>query len=268
MISHGVNRVSLDRRDYALHRSIGTVAAPQPMPLREYSYDLGKTMPNQLEDGYPYGCTGYTQAEIAGDEDKSIYKPAYTYEKTCMVEGHPMDRGCDIRISLKVGKVYGVQRIDEHTEQEAETHRRGNFFSVDKAQGMDWFDSFRAALRLTKCPISTVTIWFPEWLNPDEKGRLSAFFAYDGRPDDYNWHNYKISGEKTIDGQPHLEVKAWTGRWVYIGRQAFNRAFDIYGTAGFTQSSMLPGDILTIRLTMIEFILYYVRRVLGLPNYS
>lgn len=268
----GAKRTKLDKRDLSYHRSFGTV--PMQLSLVEYNYDCGKTMPDQNADGLPFGCTGYTTAEVAGDEDDAIYKPAYTYQKTCYIEGHDTNRGCDIRTALKTGQVYGVQRIDETTDQEAEQHRRGKYYSVDKVSGCDWFDGFRLALRNGKRPISTGTIWFREWEQVASDGVLTSNFVYNGNPDQYPWHNYKICGEKVIDGVPYLIAKSWQGPnygdkgWCYFSRETFNKAFDIYGTIGLVQPPFTPQDTFTIRLTMLQFVLAYLGRWIGLVAHA
>jgi len=268
----GLKRVLADKRDLSFHRSFGSV--PAPLPLLDYSYDDGKTMPDQNADGLPYGCTGYSQADIAGNEDNSIYKPFYTYQKTCYIEGHPTDQGCDIRNSLKVGQVYGVQRLDETTEEEAKTHGRGKYYSVDKLDGLDWFDSFRTALRNGKRSISVGTIWFPEWHMTGQDGILTSLFVYNGNPNAYPWHNYAIVGEKTINGTPYLIAKTWQGRnfgdsgWCYLSSETFNKAFDIYGTCGFTQPAFSPQDTFTIKITILQFVIMYIGRIIGLTAHA
>lgn len=272
MTPGGAKRSELDKRDYSFHRSFGSIATP--LGLLEYNYDLGKTMPDQNADGLFQGCTGYTQAEIAGDEDSAIYKPFYTYKRTCDFEDHDYSQPCDIRNSAKVGQAYGVQRLDETTETEALTHRRGKFFNVEKVPNEDWFNTFRQALRIGKRPISVGTIWFPEWSLTGSSGILSSAFSFDGKWDTEGGHNYKICGEKTINGLPHLVAKTWQGPqfgdkgWCYFPRETFNKAFDVYGTIGITQPPYDPSQILTIRLTLYQFLLTFLNRWLGLKIYA
>lgn len=268
MIS-GTGPTLLDKRDRSYHRSFGTIS--YELDNIEYNYDAGLTIPDQMADGFPFGCTGYTQAEVAGDEDKSVYSPAYVYQKTCDFEGHPANQGCDIRNAAKVGIVYGMKRPGED-DNTALNHRRGPFYSVDHLEGYDWFDSFRAALRNGRRPISIGTIWFKEWGKP-QNGILTSF-AYDGNRGNYPWHNYKICGEKIINEQPYLIAKTWQGRgygdngWCYIPRDVFNKAFDIYGTIGIIQPPFAPKDVFTIKLTILQFALLYLGRLIGLKAYA
>jgi hypothetical protein len=276
MIKHGTRPAPLDARDYSFHRTFPHFGAASPavLPPMDYSFDAGLTMPDQMADGYPYGCTGYAQTDCKTDQEKVVYLASYTYKKTCFMEGHDADRGCDLRNSAKSLRVYGAQQINE-TEEQAQTHKSGQSFSVDKVPGRDWFDSFRIALRAqrtkpVKNSISIGTIWFPEWGDPAPTGLLTEHFIFNGNINAYNWHDYKISGEKTIGGEPTLEVKSWQGRrvgadgWLYLNRAAFNKAFDIYGTLALTTAVAGPDDIRTIKLDTLQTILIFLNRILGL----
>jgi len=244
----------------------------------EYNFDAGLTMPNQMADGRPYGCTGYTQTDCKTDQDKTLYNAGYTYEKTSYMEGHPADQGCDIRTSVKSLRVYGAlpttsKGDTSYLDIEAAKHKSGQSFNVDKAQGRDWFDSFRIALRRqkeqgTNDSISVGTIWAFGW---SADGVIDTKdFIYSGRPFDYLWHNYKVCGEKTINGEPMLIIKAWLGKevgdhgWLYIGRENWNKIFDIYGTIGLITAEAGPNDIYTIKLDMLQTVLVYLNRMLGL----
>ena len=159
------------------------------------------------------------------------------------------------------------------TEAEAKKRARGKFFHVDRVNGYDWFDSFRSALRRGQS-ISVGTPWFPEWQGIGQDGILTSLFVYDGTPSHYAWHNYKLCGEKIIDGQPYIVAKPWQGKgfgdngWCYIGREAFNKAYDIYGTIGITQTKAKKEDIRTIQLTALQYVLIYFGRMLGLKAYA
>lgn len=277
-MKHGTNPAKLDRRDYSFHRTFPQFAAAAPpiLPNMEYSLDAGLDMPDQVADGYDFGCTGYTQTNCKQDQDKVRYDPGFTYEKTCDMEGHGLDRGCDIRNSAKSLRVYGALRQGEGSDEEAAKHRSGQDFSVDKAPGRDWFDSFRITLRAQrgsaiKHPISIGTIWFSEWHGVPQSGLLTEHFTFDGDITHYLWHNYKISGEKMVGGEATLEVKSWQGRsvgnggWLYMNRATFNKAFDsYYGTLAITQAAASEADIRTIKLDMLQTLLVYLNRMLAL----
>lgn len=262
MIHHGARRTLLDKRDYSFHRSYGTIGVT--LEPQDYSFDAGLLMQDQNADLLPLGCTGYAQTDVAGDEDKTEYDPEYTYSKTCYIEGHGEDVGCSIRNSLKVGQAYGMKKKGE-TDDQALTHRRGAFFSVDKASGCDWFDSMRLAMRKAQKPLSLGTQWFHEWESTPD-GILTSLFVLDPNAP---WHNHVVCGEKVINGVPYLLGKSWQGKnygdkgFHYFSRETFNKAFDVYGTCAFVQPSYTPKDINTIRLTLLQFSLYYLGRILG-----
>jgi len=268
----GTIRHLLDPRDYSFTRSFGVTK--QDLPPREYNYDLGIRMPDQNADGYRNGCTGYTQADIATDQDAIPYDPIFTYEKTCLIEGHGPERGCSIRNSAKTGIVYGMKGEHEENDAQALTHRRGAFYSVEKVSGCDWFDSMRLALRKSGTSISVGTLWFLEWGETASDGILTPYFYFDGKWDEESGHNYKICGEKTINGQPYLIAKPWLGKnfgdngWCYFSRETFNKVFDIYGTIAIIQTRATPQDIITIRITILQFLILYLGRIINMRAYA
>lgn len=279
MIRHGANRSRADKKDYSYFRTHGWKfgGLPTTLPDLEYSYLDGRPIPDQNQAdtrfspaliALPLGCTGEAQTFLKGLQDNALYNPKFTYDKTCLIENHGPEEGCDIRNSSKSLRVFGAQRVDETTNEQAVQHKSGQTFSVDKAPGRDWFDSQRIALRNEKQGISVGTIWFSEWENPDPTGLLSPTFVYDGNADEYSWHNYAFTGEKVINGEPTLEVVSWQGEnyavkgIAYMNRATFNRAFDIYGTIALITAKALPGDVRTIQLDLYQTILDLINRVL------
>lgn len=264
---HGTKPAPLDRRDYSYHRTFGAVTPPV-LPNMDYSYDAGLTMFDQIADGYMYGCTGCTQTDICIDQDKQVYDYPRTYLKTCTMEGHAPDQGCDIRTSAKALRLFGVGRTDE-SEEACEARRRGKSFNVDKKPGFDWFDSFRIALRNGKQSISVGTPWPQEFESPSVKGFLPL--PNPGSIKAAPWHNWKIAGEATTLGNtPVLRVKSWQGKqygdegWVYMTREVFNAVFDVWGTLGLITPVYSPADVQTIRLEMLQQVLVNIARILAL----
>lgn len=260
-IKHGTSPVSLDRRDYS-HPVFGDAFVKFPT---DFNVDIGRTMRDQNAEGLPYGCSGETQTDIAVDQDNTIYKPAYLYDKTCFDEGHDTNQGCQIRSSLKAARIYGVQALAETTDQEAETHRRGAYFNIYDTGGRDWFDAFRLALMTNKQGISVGTPWFTEWSVP-VNGVLPQSFIYNG-PQNHSWHNWAIKGWKDINGTPYLLGKTWQGPdygdkgWAYFPRETINAVMQISGTAAFTQSKLTPGDIKPIQIDIWELIMIFLARI-------
>ena len=254
------------------HRSFGTTA--QPLPLMEYDYDNGPDTWNQNADGYTMGCRMYAISHISGDIDDALYDPKKNYDRLCAWEGHPITQGGQIYDALTFAAAEGLLRVGETTEAQAQTHRRGQPFYVDKVPGMDWFDSHRIAMRNEKVPINIGTIWFQEWtFTPAPYGLMTANFAFDGTWDTEAGHSYELCGEKTINGEPAIAVLAWIGRKLYIGRDAFNRAFDIYGSASFIEPTAEPKDILFVELTILQHLVQLLSQYISnnlaskLPHY-
>lgn len=150
-IQHGTRPRLRSKKDYSYERTFGTTLVFPD----NYNTDAGLTMPDQNADGFPMGCTGYTQADIATDEDKVVYDPSFTYAKTCFIENHPQNQGCLIENAIKSTQVYGV-KTKTQTEQDALNNKRGKYFDVDKVG--DYFDGIRSAIELNRRPVSVGTI--------------------------------------------------------------------------------------------------------------
>lgn len=251
-----------DHRDIAYHRTFGSVATP--LPLMEYNYDAGFGMQDQNADGLPNGCTGYDNTEVAQDFDRVQYKAVYTYEKTLEMQGLPIGSPCDMRKSLESTIVYGVQKGDETTDLQAETHRQGPYLNVELVAGMDWFDSLRLALRNnTNRSVALATPWFQEWESTPSTGCVTSLFVI-GDVDNQEWHAHKFCGEKVIDGVPYIMDKSWQGSkigdrgWLYFDRTAVNRLMAISGTEAFIRLPVGMLTVQTIKLDILETIFSYI----------
>jgi len=268
----GTFPVELDTRDYSYNRTFGTT---KPLFPDNYNVDIGKTMPDQNADGYFNGCTGYTQADNLGDELDSITKPPFTYERTCFMEGHDTTQPCSIRTSLKSTRVYGVQMLHEATEQEAAQHKGGPYFNVYDDTNLDWFDDIRAAILKEGKGASLGLPWF--WPHVSSHGIMPTPTLLEldmarYSPFDIPWHNVACKGWKTIGGQPYLILKPWRGPnygdkgFIYMSRDLTNTLMKIRGSAAFIQTHAKPEDIRTLKLDILETILVYLNRILGLTR--
>ena len=271
MIQNGLKPIALDLRDYSAARTFGSVA---PHTFAEnYSVDTGKTMADQNADGLFQGCTGYTQTDNLVDEMGSILKASYTYFKTCMMEGHGYNQGCDIRTSLKSTQVYGVQELAETTDQEAEKHRGGKYFNVYNDGGLDWFDSVRSAVFINQKGASCGSPWFPIWEQVGSDGIiLMPPLNQIQSPDSLPWHNYSCKGWKTINGVPYLMIKSWQGvnygakGWCYMSREVANKVFEIRGSGIFMQAHANTEDIQTIKVSILEQAITFLLMIIGLKR--
>lgn len=257
----GCGPTLLDLRDLSYHRSFGAIFPPQ-FPA-SFSLDHQGIFLNQNDIGMPFGCTGMTQADNASEEDHKQYDPRFTYERTCFMEDHPTNQGCDIRTSLKSTQVYGLAENAGEPYQ----NRRGRYFNIYDDGPTDWFDSIRLALMTHNVGVSVGTPWFAQWATPTN-GILSMPI-YSGKPFDYVWHNYAIKGWEVINGQPMLLCKAWQGKaygnngWVYMNRSVCNYVMSIRGSVAYVNIKATPADISTIRVSLLETALVYLKRILA-----
>lgn len=289
----GTRPQELDERDFSFAQTFGAIT-PIQLPS-EYSVDNGITMPDQNADGNPYSCTAYTTTDLGTDQDGIVYEPKYTYMKTLYLQGLPPEtNGSDIRPALKSAKIYGLlpkesvpenikEKDEDYTANQANwnveldkiagllEHRKSGYFNIYEDGGQDWFDSFRSALYLNrndKRGISVGTPWFNEWTSP-QAGVLTDSFVYNGA-NLHSWHNWAIKGWTSINGTPYLIGKPWLGKnwgangFCYVSRETINKVMEIRGSIAFTLKDATPEDIRPIQLGIIETILHYLYRMLGL----
>ncbi len=269
MIPQGLKPIKKDHRDYSFHRTFGNAT---PDVFTEQNFDAGFPIANQDTDCLPYGCTGYAQTGLAQDEDKLQYLPKYTYDQTLMEEGiltgGPQYEkvGCDIRDSLSSTIVYGLQKLGE-TPADALNHRRGQYFTLERVPGMDWFDSFRSCMQLNGRSISFGSPWFTSFAMP-QQGIVQAPPSYD--PSTASWHNHKICGWKTIGGVPYLIDASWQGPeygdngFVYFSREIINALMNIPGSGAFTLVPFTAANVQNVQLTLYAYLLSYLRMILAL----
>lgn len=262
MIYHGVLPVVKDHRDRSYPRTFGSVRS---FPTN-FCTDAGLTMPDQNADGYPNGCTGYTQSELCTDEDKKVYDPAYTYEKALFIMGGKNGDPVDMRSSLKSTIIYGVKLKGDDTDNPY-THRRGAYYNVTDETELDTFDDIRSALLTNNYSVSIATPWYLEW---DEQAKNNGIVSMGSQIT--SWHNWKVCGWKTLEnGVPYLIGKTWQGDkvgdkgWMYFPREVINAVMQIRGTGAFTLAPASPSNLQNIKTTFLEWILSYLRNVVGLP---
>lgn len=251
-----------DHRRYSYAHTFGTTSALIDCDLDLDLANFNQNEPNPVtgEPAYPNGCTGFTRADIATNEDKTIYKPGFTYGKTCLIENVPVGQGCSLESAMKSGIVYGLQAIGETTDQEALAHRRGPYFEVRPVSGQDYFNAIWSALQVGQRCISVGTPWFPELTyvnNPVDSVILR---------ETSDWHNWEACGVQTINGTPYMKVKAWTGRTYWFGRAVVNALMSVQGSdcLADTDGKYQPTDIQTVRLTIMQTLLSFMYRLLGI----
>lgn len=259
MIRSGLKPLIPDKRDLSFARTFGAVSIFPD----SFNTDAGLTMPDQEADGFPFGCTGYTQSELCSDEDRIIYDPAYTYKHTLLIEGNEgQDVGCDLRNSLKSTITFGVQEKDKN---DAYTHRRGAYYNC-RTDNLDSFDSARSAMIKysnlwgKKCSVSVASRWCVNFVLTGKDGIVPIPMM-----DSYSLHNWKVSGWKTINGVPYLIGKPWQGNKFgdngvgYFSREIYNTLINDY-FAGAYVLAPYTGDSMTVRLYTLEIIMQMICR--------
>lgn len=258
MISSGILRNRYDLRDFSFERTLGSVS-PAELPA-EYNADRTGEFPDQNADGYPNGCTGYTQNDLGQNELDNKFDPAYVYKNTLTLANLPPHSPCQVRDSLRAVQHWGLQPRDGGN---ALDYKRGKYFDVDKVEG-SYFEGVRSALWLNRLDHRTVSVgspWFWGTILP-----TGGIFPV---PKKYKWvsgHNWEAVGWKTIDGKPYLICKAWAGpNWGdrgygYMSKEIFDKLMNVSGSSLYTQVNWDKDAAKTIKLDLQEFILDLLRR--------
>lgn len=245
---HGVHPVERRETNYST-RTFGALAASY-VP---FSLDAGFGFPDQNADGFPQACTAYTQNELCQDEDQTLYDRSFLWAKILLIAGQA-DGPVSIYDALKAPCVYGVRPSNETTDAQALARKRGAYFQLERARGLDWFDSAIALMQTTKRPLSIASPWFPSFEAP-MFGEMPEIFPATwelGVPG----HNHAAYGLTLIDGQPAIVGKSWQGAGFgdhgkhYWTRKAFNALLDIPGSGAFTLAPW-DGSIQTIQTGLI-----------------
>lgn len=255
---HGVNRVKR-KKGQASTRTFGATT-PDYTP---FDLDAGFGFPDQNADEAPEDCTIYTQNELAQDEDKVKYQRKFLKEKVVLKTGH--DGPYDINDSLEATVVYGLLGENETTDEEAYAHRRGRDFRLEKAPGMDWYDSAISVMRTTGRSLSIAGPWFPSFEEIGSSGKLPEDFPMTWTTEP--GHNHKVYG---LNEWGFLIGKSWQGTGYgdggkhYWSRTAFNRYMNMAGTGAFMVSKY-TGSYVEIQygvLYTLKFLIsLYIRKL-------
>lgn len=247
-----------DHRRYSFHRTFGSTAQYTDIDLDTGLSNFNQNEPNAVtgDPAYPNGCTGFCRADIATNEDKIVYKPGFSYEKSCLIAGVPVGSPVSLEDSFKSGIVYGLQAVGETTDAQALAHRRGPYFEVENTS--NYFDSLWSAMLKGSKPVSIGTPWFPELMIGESIDSIVIRSTND-------WHNWEACGVKTINGISRIKVKAWTGDVYYFGRQVINSLIAVQGSDCLcdTDGKATPADVQTVRLNVIQTLISYCQRLIS-----
>lgn len=258
-----------DHRNRDLHKSFGS-AAPAQFPL-ELLNDAGLWVPDQNQESFvpfnipamPYGCTDYAQADLASDLSGALHNPEDLENMT-----HANAKGgIDIKTALLAAKALGWFR---------------GFYQITASGILDYFDSFRLALLSAQPERRTMTWgtpWFPSWENAcnpnaNPSGVMpmpteAELFAVRQNPNAFPWHNSKLDGW-TTNGMPVMRDKSWQGNTIGVGgfiffpREVINTVMALKGTVAYTATNLTPTSVQTIDVNLVQWIVSYVRQLLGL----
>lgn len=285
----GLQPTLVDPRDkkFAFHRLFG-VAYNFPA---EYDADNGN-LPDQNLDRRYTECTAYTVADIGRDQDGFEYSHDYQFMKTLETMGVPPDSdGADLRTAFKVATVFGLLPASDEPDQ---MKKRTQAWSADQANWPlsldsstikkpayipispvpDWFDGIRSALVLGQSEKRTVglgTKWFVVFNNAKDGILL------ENPKGTFTWHAYKISGWKTINGQPYLKAKPWCGAgygdhgFVYLSRTLANRLMADLGTYGATLQDLPTNtvdELKALKVSYIEVAIAYMQNLVIRLQYA
>lgn len=222
----------------------------------DFNLDAGISNPNQDADGAPTECVGYTIADILTDIFRKEFSPDFSYAAARWItksgagtDGTSFHAGMEgavwIGAALKGMVPFAAQDRGELFVSDFANYMQS--LKADAASfaqnglrnvlGMgDNFSSIVSAAFSGRIDVSLGSPWFKEWQNLPNGSVLpmpnspSLQAQSAGTP----WHNYAGKGQKTLNSQPMLIVKAWTGGFMYMPRDVANVVFSLPGTGALT----------------------------------
>lgn len=257
-MQQGARPTRVSKKDWDFHKSFGTVSVAFPT---EYFTDAGVWMPNQ-DIGFPsvlpqvpplpFGCTDYTQTDLAIDLVGSLIYSPETIEQ---VTNANANQGGDIRTSLlaavKLGWFTG-------------------FFNIQPHQ-LDYFDSIRLAMVSgggEKRSVSIGTPWYPVFEQVQGDGILQI--PSNLKDPNLTWHNWAIKGWKIIGDQPYLIGKSWQGPgygdkgFCYFSRPLINTLMNVPGSVAYTATKGVLPPITAISPAFFTWLVSNIKSLLGL----
>lgn len=250
-----------DHKRYSFRRTFGTTQSLADIDLDTGLSNFDQNSPNPItgDPALPNGCTAFTRTDIATNEDSIIYKPGFTYEKSCYMENVSLGAPLTLETSFKSGVVYGLLAVGETTDEQALVHRRGPYFEVHPGPSQDYFDAVWSALTIGKRGISVGTPWFPELTS------AAIVDSIQMRPTS-EFHNWEACGVQTIHGIPYMKVKWWGGPRKLFSRMTVNALCSAKGSDLLTDTDgKATGiDIQFVKLTIMQTLLSYYYRFIKL----
>ncbi len=264
MIAEGLKLKFTDHRDYDLLKTFGAANFDTNGLPDKYLSDAGLTMPNQNEDGFIFGCTGYAQTELCTDEDRVVYDAGEFYLNT-PPGGKSVGR--DLRSSLKLLTSRGPRDHQGNLGP-----KRTAYYNIRSTGILDWFDAIRVALWITQDERRSSSIaipWFKEFHAVGRDGicpetvNFSWSNASGHNAKCAGWTRTNTAGQMIRNGEVFLAVKSWQGKefgdngWCYWSRPLANSVFNMNYTEAFTVTKMV-GVPQTVNLEVVEKLISYV----------
>lgn len=279
IIRHGTRPTRLKHNDYDYLKSRKFGATRISFP-DEFFADAGLTMPTQNAPctdfmpptpAMPYGCTNFTDADLATDLTGRIHNPN---DVEAITHANALG-GYDIRASLDACLPKSIL----HPERLGWFQQ---YFNIRARGVFDYFDAFRTAqldgmVVNERRSITWGTPWFPSWQTAIEHGETimpmpsaaEIKSAYS-----LSWHDSKLDGWTTKNGRLVYRDKSWQGSqigdrgFVYFPREVINTVMKIKGTIACTPTNN-PIAPLTVDVTTLQWLISIMHTLLEkyLPTY-
>jgi hypothetical protein len=250
MISHGTRPALHISREKRFKHFGGTGTFP------DFSVDAGIWNPSQNADGAPMECVGYTNADLLTDIFKKQFSPDFSYAMArWIIRSGPGTDGTSFHAGMQATVWVGgllkmfarFSALDKgglFVSDAYNWHQDAWTAAADYSQNglrnvlgfADNFTDILSAIFSTKIGVSLGSPWFKEWQGLPNGSVLPmpANPAFQSQQDYTPWHNYAAKGQKTIDNQPMIIIKPWTGGFMYMPRDVANAVFDVIGTGALT----------------------------------
>lgn len=217
-----------DHKRYSFHKTFGSNTVLIDINLDKNLSNFNQNLPNPLtgSPALPEGCTCFSRADTATNEDSIIYDPNYTYQLACQEENVPFGQPLYLETAYRVSRYGGLKAISDPAGTEL-NHRRGPYFWVNPSWGQDWFNALWNAMVMGARPLSIGSVWYPEM------NQMVIIDEVNIRPT-YMGHSWEICAVQTQNGIPRMKVKWWGGEPKWFGRSAINSLMQQNGSICIT----------------------------------
>lgn len=212
-------------KDYSFHRSNKTLLKSRTLGAVQFPEQLIFASPILSQD--QENCTAFSSVATRANEiANGNFDPEQFWNDELSFAGVTTSQGFDIEVPAATGKLKGFSPVGNPTLRQDSPSA---YFWVHASNGLDLFDSCRAAMLSQNRPLQGGVVWMNDWTNA-QGGIINT-----NGTSVAGGHCIKIAGWKAINGTTYMILQNSWGPtfgdlgFFYISRAIFNGSFNTFG---------------------------------------